>query len=1096
MGDSMATKQAYVQVKGLKKHYGDGDARLTVLDGIDTSINRGEICVMLGPSGSGKSTFLNLIGGLEDADGGSIMVDGCDLTVLKPTDLGEYRRRELGFVFQFYNLVPDLTIKENIEVTAHLSKNPLNVDDLLRSLGLYEHRNKFPRQVSGGQQQRCAIGRALVKNPGLLLCDEPTGALDYKTSKEILQLMEDVNRTYGCTIIIVTHNAAIARMANRMLRLRDGRIVEDELNESLMCGSIALTSGFLLAAHSIGCLIDDMRDAYTIEDGRVTTSFEATDKQLKAAEDAAGDVGGVTLYKNFSIDAIIKKVSGDDGTKRTLRTYAHRTKVDIASYCEGKEPKADDEVAIDRVFATNNNLSVGDKVELEGRTYTICGIMTQPDSQALFLNNSDFTVNTITYGVAEVTDAGFTALEDAGGAPAYTYSFTFADRDLPTADRIDAEQDMVEALTDADARVDDLIDADSNQGIGYARDDVDGDSMMWMTLLDIIIVIMAFVFVVLTDATIEEESAIIGTLLASGYRRREIVLHYLALPTTVGVIAALLGTALGVVFFTEPMRSLYYGSYSLPPFQVYWSWGIFVKCAVVPAAALILITLVGLLRKMDKTPLQFLRHEASGKSGTKRGLQLPERVGFVSRFRLRIFLRNLGNFATLFVGIAFASLLLLFGLAILPTMTHYADNLETSLVAEYQYTLKAPLELEGTAEEREQWSALERLQSVDGALLSAAQDADDELDDAADAAQAAADAATASPSAESLTAAQDALAKVQDKKDALYARLDDLADALGCDRDETIDLIGKASKIDTDNDDIHPVNTTDNGAGAIAQAEKYAVYQLQYDRGDGNGEETISVYGISSDSRYWKDLNVGNGRVVFGGGLLDKFGWSEGQKVKLRDKYEGKNYSFEYVGKDCVWGSKSDMNVYMSIDDFNELFGNDAAYFNGYVSDEKLNLDARYFAGDTTPDDMRAVGDQFIGMMSKMIGMMVGLAVFIFLLFMYLLTKAVIDHSARSISYMKVFGYRDGEISHLYIRSITLCVAASLVLSLPVIIGSLTAIFRSMLLAYNGNIEIYVPAWSMAACAGIGFATYLVVALLHTHSIKRVSLAEALKVQE
>ena len=222
MGDIMATREAYVQVKDLKKHYGDGDARLTVLDGIDTSINRGEICVMLGPSGSGKSTFLNLIGGLEDADGGSIMVDGCDLTVLKPTDLGEYRRRELGFVFQFYNLVPDLTIKENIEVTAHLSKNPLNVDDLLRSLGLYEHRNKFPRQVSGGQQQRCAIGRALVKNPGLLLCDEPTGALDYKTSKEILQLMEDVNRTYGCTIIIVTHNAAIAHMANRVLRLRHG----------------------------------------------------------------------------------------------------------------------------------------------------------------------------------------------------------------------------------------------------------------------------------------------------------------------------------------------------------------------------------------------------------------------------------------------------------------------------------------------------------------------------------------------------------------------------------------------------------------------------------------------------------------------------------------------------------------------------------------------------------------------------------------------------------------------------------------------------------------------------------------------------------
>ena len=228
----MADQKPYVRVNNLCKHYGDGDARVTVLNGIDTTVYKGEICVMLGPSGSGKSTFLNLIGGLEAADAGTIEVGDCALTSLKAGELGEYRRRELGFVFQFYNLVPDLTIRENIEVTAHLSKNPLPMDDLLRSLGLYEHRNKFPRQVSGGQQQRCAIGRALVKNPGLLLCDEPTGALDYKTSKEILQLMEEVNREYGCTIIIVTHNAEIAKMANRVLRLRDGKLVEDVVNES------------------------------------------------------------------------------------------------------------------------------------------------------------------------------------------------------------------------------------------------------------------------------------------------------------------------------------------------------------------------------------------------------------------------------------------------------------------------------------------------------------------------------------------------------------------------------------------------------------------------------------------------------------------------------------------------------------------------------------------------------------------------------------------------------------------------------------------------------------------------------------------------
>jgi putative ABC transport system ATP-binding protein len=227
MGDSMATQEACVQFKGLKKHYGDGDARLTVLDGIDTTINRGEICVMLGPSGSGKSTFLNLIGGLEDADDGSILVDGCDLTSLKAGDLGEYRRRELGFVFQFYNLVPDLTIKENIEVTAHLSKKPLNIDDLLRPLGLYEHRNKFPRQVSGGQQQRVAIARALSMNPHVMLFDEATSALDPELVRDVLGVMRDLARD-GMTMIVVTHEMGFARdVADRVVFMDGGVIVEE-----------------------------------------------------------------------------------------------------------------------------------------------------------------------------------------------------------------------------------------------------------------------------------------------------------------------------------------------------------------------------------------------------------------------------------------------------------------------------------------------------------------------------------------------------------------------------------------------------------------------------------------------------------------------------------------------------------------------------------------------------------------------------------------------------------------------------------------------------------------------------------------------------
>ena len=226
--------EGFLRIDNLTKSYGEGEARTQVLKGITTSIDRGEICVLFGPSGSGKSTFLNMVGGLEPADSGSIVVDGTDICRLGNRELVEYRRRELGFIFQFYNLVPDLTVRENIEVCQYLSKNPLPIDDLIKSLGLWEHRGKFPNQVSGGQQQRCAIGRALVKNPSLLLCDEPTGALDYHTSKEILELMERVNREYGCTMIIVTHNDAIRHMSHHILRLRDGSLSQDERNTQLL----------------------------------------------------------------------------------------------------------------------------------------------------------------------------------------------------------------------------------------------------------------------------------------------------------------------------------------------------------------------------------------------------------------------------------------------------------------------------------------------------------------------------------------------------------------------------------------------------------------------------------------------------------------------------------------------------------------------------------------------------------------------------------------------------------------------------------------------------------------------------------------------
>lgn len=222
----------YLEIKNVKKSYGSGGSYVQVLKGVNTGVEKGQMCVIQGTSGSGKSTLLNCIGGLDVMDSGSIKVDGTEVFGMKNKTLSDYRRDNLGFIFQFYNLVPNLTVKENIQVCEYLTKEPLDMNELLDVLGLTEHQNKFPSQLSGGQQQRCAIARALIKNPKLLLCDEPTGALDSATSRDILVLLEKINEKYGTTMLIVTHNNSIKNMVHKVIFLKDGVVKTEYLNET------------------------------------------------------------------------------------------------------------------------------------------------------------------------------------------------------------------------------------------------------------------------------------------------------------------------------------------------------------------------------------------------------------------------------------------------------------------------------------------------------------------------------------------------------------------------------------------------------------------------------------------------------------------------------------------------------------------------------------------------------------------------------------------------------------------------------------------------------------------------------------------------
>lgn len=224
----------FIDVSNLKKSYTSGAVNNEVLKGIDMRLDQGEIGVILGPSGSGKSTLMNIIGGIDRGDSGKITVDGVEINKLNDDRLTDYRREDVGFVFQFYNLVPNLTVWENIEAVSNISKSPLNIDEVLGSVGMKDKKHRFPRELSGGEQQRVSIARAIVKNPKLLLCDEPTGALDFETSRSILKLLQQVNKQYGTTILMITHNAAIAAMANRVFKVRSGEIVEDTVNQVII----------------------------------------------------------------------------------------------------------------------------------------------------------------------------------------------------------------------------------------------------------------------------------------------------------------------------------------------------------------------------------------------------------------------------------------------------------------------------------------------------------------------------------------------------------------------------------------------------------------------------------------------------------------------------------------------------------------------------------------------------------------------------------------------------------------------------------------------------------------------------------------------
>ncbi|MFC2706421.1 MAG: FtsX-like permease family protein [Olsenella profusa] len=897
----------------------------------------------------------------------------------------------------------------------------------------------------------------------------------------------------------------------------------------LLMMAVGLGNGYMQAAQNNIDMMSGMREKYSVEDGRFMTDFEAKADAIKDVEAL-----GCTVHKNFSYDASLT-IPGRTIDDTTVRLYGDREGFDEVSYTDGRAPEADGEVALDRVFMQNNKLSLGDTVEFDGKTFTICGIVSLPDYVTLFENNSDTVYDALTFGVGQVTSGARDAL--AKGDQTFTYSFSFGDRDLSLADRVSLEKRMVDVLIDHGVSVSDMIDHEYNQGISYATGDNEGDLNTALTLTIILTIVLSFIFVLLTNATIEQESSAIGTLLSMGYTKGELVRHYLTLPMIVGAVGCLLG--LGYAIPVEnTIRQSYYNTYSLPPYVRGFHPDIYLKTVLVPLVLLFVILLAGLLLKLRLTPLQFLRGEVRGSRGAKKESSLPEGMSYVQRFRLRVFLRNTSSFVILFIGILVANTLLLFSLSVMPSVRSYAVELKRGIPAEHVYTLKDELRIDGTADERAAWAAIEKITTNERyagidlgliedvandlqaagssfrgfdkdaigalALMSNLTKADvddsDELrmlmraygvDDFTDLADTNFHklfvAVMAKQGVDLSGATDDQLTTLLEHARELSEQIAPLTDD---ERKDFGNLVVDVSKVD--NFDI-AVNPAQMSQATIDQAEPFAVTRLECGRALDDSNETVTIYGIQEGSAYYPDIDVSGGRIVADPGLLEKCGITLGEPATFTDRTTGDAYDITIDGATALAAST---NVYMSIDTFNQMFGNDEGYFNGYFSNEALDLNRRYLVSDYTPADADKIADQLEDSYGDIMNVITWLSIPIFIIVIYLLTKTLIDRSARSIAYMKVFGYKNSEIDMLYLRSITVGVVISLFVSVPILRELIGVVYRFMLAAQNGNYVYTLTLQIVVIDLVIALITYLVVALLHMRHIKKVPLSLALKVVE
>ena len=791
---------------------------------------------------------------------------------------------------------------------------------------------------------------------------------------------------------------------------------------------ISVTSGFLIVSESTAARNNQLMTSGQVEDGQVYLAAP-----MSESIEHGISKNDITIEKMNRIDAKLPH-------NKILRLYGNRDNINLPIISNGRLAKKSNEVALSANYIENNHLRLGDEIRVPGdyfvdlkeRTLKIVGVYVSPDYNSPFQKNSDFMFDNINFGIGLVSKD--LASKFNPGKTVFQVSYRFKDAELRPVNNVKIgvkktpiskanqqkkkkiENDFL-ARVSSDGTLLGLLRAEDNKSINYMMDDMGGDRPMMMVLGALMVILIAFLFAVASSNKIVEDSEIIGTLLATGYRKSEILKQYMATPVIVTLAAALCGNILGYTLLIKPYSTVYYRSFNLPAFKALFNSQALILTTVVPIIIMLFINYAYLVKSLKYSPLDFLRHSISKKKYRK--IQPFKSASFKTRFRVRVLINSIGDYIIMAIGIFTISLLLFYAFSASPTFDKFSKASSAGLVSKYQYILKSPVPLEAIG-------------SDSGATSDS-----------------------------------------------------------GIDSHSNIDSGSSISS--HSNTDLESNNASDSGIKQ--QTEKFTISSGSVYMRIRKSNEEISTMGISDNSLYFKNLNLSksDNNVVISDGLAKKAEKDVGDYIRIKNEITGKTREYKIS---AIYKYEPALTAFFPREQLNKIIGKDNGYFNGYLSNQKLNIDEKFLVNTVDKETVSDAGKTLKNIVGPMLDVFTYASLTFFFVFIFILTKIIINKNRLSIAYLKIFGYTRREISLIYIMPTTVVLILTFILSWPLqkkLLGYISFVAFSK---FAGYFELAISSTLFFKAFGYALLIYILVCIGQVYNISKINYGEVLKNRE